>query len=91
MLLLFPVSLCSRFTRLQVNVAKIQQTIPELKRDGSNVLGSLWMSVVYGEKNTSRANSVLTQMDFVSSLARELQTSPDKVVATFEEIRKHSQ
>ncbi|EKM83806.1 hypothetical protein AGABI1DRAFT_124130 [Agaricus bisporus var. burnettii JB137-S8] len=75
--------------RLQVTAAKIQQTLPELKRDGNNVLGSLWMSVVYGDKNTSRANSVLSQMEFIPTLAQELQSNPDKVIHTFEQIRKH--
>lgn len=77
-------------SRLQVNVAKIQQALPELKRDGSNVLSSLWATVVYGDNNTSRANSILTQIDFVQTLVRELQQDPDKVIATFNEIRKHS-
>lgn len=90
----FPISSSSRLVltvlRLQVTAAKIQQTLPELKRDGNNVLGSLWMSVVYGDKNTSRANSVLSQMEFIPTLAQELQSNPDKVIDTFEQIRKHS-
>lgn len=75
--------------RLQVNVAKIQQTIPELKRDGSTVLGSLWSTIVYGDNNTSSANSVITQMNFLQGLVQELQTDPDKTVATFNEIRSY--
>ncbi|KXN89943.1 hypothetical protein AN958_04947 [Leucoagaricus sp. SymC.cos] len=75
--------------RLQVNVAKIQQNIPELKRDGSNVLGSLWSTIVYGDSNTSRANSVLIQMNFLQTLSQELQTNPDRTIATFNEIRKY--
>ncbi len=78
-------------TRLQIEIAKIQQNIPELKRDGSNVLGSLWMSTLFGDNNTSRANSILTQIDFIPTLTRELQEDPDRVIANFEEIRKHCQ
>ncbi|KAJ3568798.1 hypothetical protein NP233_g5473 [Leucocoprinus birnbaumii] len=74
--------------RLQVTVAKIQQNMPELKRDGSNVLSSLWATVVYGDNNTSTANSVIPQMNFVQNLAQEIQTNPDKTIATFKEIRK---
>lgn len=73
--------------RLQVNVAKIQQNIPELKRDGSNILGSLWSTTVYGGNNTSTTNSVITQMNFIPTLAQELQTDPQKTIATFNEIR----
>jgi Zn-dependent M16 (insulinase) family peptidase len=79
-----------KIPRLQVTVAKIQQTLPELKRDGNNVLDSLWMSTIYGDKNTSRANSVLSQMEFIPSLAQELQSNPDKVITTFEQIRRYS-
>jgi len=75
--------------RLQVNVAKIQQAIPELKRDGSNVLGSLWSTTVYGSNNTSTANSVITQMNFLPTLAQELQTDPQKTISTFNEIRNY--
>jgi len=81
------VELLLNLCRLQVNVAKIQQSIPELKRDGSNVLGSLWSTTVYGDNNSSTTNSVITQMNFIPTLIRKLQTDPQKTIATFNEIR----
>ncbi|KAF9069136.1 Metalloenzyme, LuxS/M16 peptidase-like protein [Rhodocollybia butyracea] len=75
--------------RLAVTIAKIQQSLPEMKRDGNTVLGSLWADLMFSEKSTSRAGGVLPQVDFVPKLAKELQESPDKILADFEEIRKH--
>ncbi|KAG6877636.1 hypothetical protein C0993_005345 [Termitomyces sp. T159_Od127] len=75
--------------RLQIVIAKIQQSLPELKRSGDNVLGSLWAELVYNDKSTSRAGSILPQLDFVPKLAKRLQTNPTEVIADFEEIRKH--
>ncbi|THV04852.1 hypothetical protein K435DRAFT_774162 [Dendrothele bispora CBS 962.96] len=81
----------SEFTkeRLQVTVAKIQQSLPELKRDGNTVLGSLWADLLYSEASTSRAGGVLPQIDFIPKLAKQLQEEPDQVLSDFEEIRKH--
>ncbi|KAE9411017.1 hypothetical protein BT96DRAFT_952834 [Gymnopus androsaceus JB14] len=75
--------------RLAITIAKIQQSLPEMKRDGNTVLGSLWADLMYSEKSTSRAGGVLPQVDFMPKLAKELQESPEKVVADLEEIRKH--
>ncbi|KDQ63640.1 hypothetical protein JAAARDRAFT_29668 [Jaapia argillacea MUCL 33604] len=75
--------------RLQVTVAKIQQSLPELKRDGSTVLGSVTAGLLYDEKSTSRAGGVLTQMEFVPKIMKQLQETPEEVVREFEEIRKY--
>lgn len=77
--------------RLAITIAKIQQSLPEMKRDGNTVLGSLWADLMYSDKNTSRAGGVLPQVDFVPKLAKELQESPEKVIADFEEIRKYGE
>ncbi|EDR15625.1 uncharacterized protein LACBIDRAFT_300739 [Laccaria bicolor S238N-H82] len=74
--------------RLQVVVAKIQQSLPEMKRDGNNVLGSLWSNLLYSEKSTSRSGGVLPQAEFIPKLAKQLQESPSEVIADFEAIRK---
>lgn len=77
--------------RLQVTIAKIQQSLPEMKRDGNTVLGSVWADLVYDETSTSTAGGLLPQVDFIPKLAQELQETPDKVIADFEEIRKYSE
>ncbi|KAG5654101.1 hypothetical protein H0H81_007515 [Sphagnurus paluster] len=75
--------------RLQIVIAKVQQSLPELKRDGNNVLGSLWADLVYSEGSTSRAGGVLPQVEFIPKLAQQIQQSPAQVIADFKEIRKH--
>ncbi|KAF7436910.1 hypothetical protein PC9H_003744 [Pleurotus ostreatus] len=75
--------------RLQVTVAKIQQSLPEMKRDGNTVLVSTWHDLIYDESSTERANGVLRQIQFIPTLAKLLQDSPDEVIADLEEIRKY--
>jgi hypothetical protein len=74
--------------RLQVTLAKIQQSLPEWKRDARSVLGSVESALLYDETSTSRAGGVLAQMDIVPTLAQQLQDEPQKVIKSFEEIRK---
>ncbi|CAL1695478.1 unnamed protein product [Somion occarium] len=75
--------------RLQVNIAKMQQSLPEMRRDGSTVLSSVSANLLYDESSTSRAGGILPQSDFIPRLAEELQNSPDKVIKDFEAIREH--
>ncbi|KAG6911895.1 hypothetical protein DXG01_000142 [Tephrocybe rancida] len=75
--------------RLQIVIAKVLQGLPELKRSGDNILGSLWAELVYSDESTSRAGSVMTQLEYVPRLAKQLQESPLEVIADFEEIRTY--
>jgi Zn-dependent M16 (insulinase) family peptidase len=75
--------------RLQVTLAKIQQSLPELKRDGNNVLASVWANMLYADNSTSRAGGILPQTDFIPQLIQDLQTSTDKVIADFNELKKY--
>ncbi|KAJ7254026.1 Metalloenzyme, LuxS/M16 peptidase-like protein [Mycena haematopus] len=76
--------------RLQVTIAKIQQSLPEMKRDGNTVLGSLWADLLYNEASTSRAGGILPQNEFIPSLATQLAESPDQVIADLQEIRRYA-
>nr|GAT54909.1 predicted protein [Mycena chlorophos] len=75
--------------RLQVTIAKIQQSLPEQKRDGSTVMGSLWSNLLFDESSTSRAGAILPQLDFIPQVAKQLQEKPDEVVANLLEMRRH--
>ncbi|KAH8102439.1 Metalloenzyme, LuxS/M16 peptidase-like protein [Cristinia sonorae] len=75
--------------RLQVNVAKIQQSLPELKRDGSTVLSSISSNLLSSEESTSRAGGILPQAEFIPKLAAQLQESPEEAIKDFEEIRRY--
>ena len=82
----FLLCLCNR---LKVILAKIQQSLPELKREEDNVLESLWEDLIYNDDSTSRSGGVLCQADFIPQLSKLLQESPSQVIADFEEIRKY--
>ncbi|KAI6153510.1 Metalloenzyme, LuxS/M16 peptidase-like protein [Pisolithus tinctorius] len=73
--------------RLLVSAAKIAQALPELKRDGNNVLSSVWMECHFSANSTSLASAVLSQSEFVPKLIEELRETPDKVIADFEALR----
>ncbi|KAF8922457.1 Metalloenzyme, LuxS/M16 peptidase-like protein [Mucidula mucida] len=74
--------------RLQVTVAKIQQSLPEMKRNGNTVLGSLWGEVMYDKSSTSLASGVLAQAEFVPTLVKQLQEDSEGVIADLETIRR---
>lgn len=76
--------------RLIVNIAKIQQSLPELKRDGNNVLSSVWANLLYADSSTSKAGGILPQTDYIPKLLEELQDQPEKVIADLEELRNYS-
>ena len=61
-----------------------------MKRDGSNVLSSLWATLLYAENSTSRSGGVLPQAEFIPKLAKSLQDAPNEVIADFEGIRRSS-
>lgn len=78
------------FVRLQVTIAKIQQTLPELKRDGSNVLSAVSAQQLYGKNSTPTAGGVLEQTEFIPKITKQLQDEPDVVISKFEKIRELS-
>ena len=71
-------------------IAKIQQSLPKLKRNGNSVLQSLWADLIYDDNSTSRSGHILQAANFIPKLAEQLQASPAEVIADFEEIRKFS-
>lgn len=75
--------------RLQISVAKIQQSMPEQKRDGDTILGSVTAELLFDETSVSRMTMTLPQSDFIPKLAEQLQQSPDEAVKDFEEIRRN--
>ncbi|OSD05304.1 hypothetical protein PYCCODRAFT_1362169 [Trametes coccinea BRFM310] len=75
--------------RLQVTVAKLQQSLPWSRRDGNTVLGSVVAELLYTESSTSRMYGVVPQIEFIAKLSRRLQEFPADVIQDFEEIRMH--
>jgi hypothetical protein len=67
----------------------MQQSIPELKRSGRDVLLSLWFDLMHAENSTPRSGYVLQLAEFIPKMIQRLQESPEEVLADFELIRKH--
>ncbi|KAL4071016.1 Metalloenzyme, LuxS/M16 peptidase-like protein [Scleroderma citrinum] len=75
--------------RLHVSAAKVGQSLPELKRDGNNVLSSVWLENHFDRSSTALASAVLPQSEFVPKLIAELRETPGKeIIADFEEFRR---
>jgi hypothetical protein len=72
-----------------VIVAKIIQSLPERKRDGTTVLDSSWTELLYGENSTLRPGVLDVQADFHPEVAKRLQESPDEVVNALKEVRNY--
>lgn len=84
-------SLTLRITRLQITVAKIQQSLPEMKRSGKTVLSAIASEQLYDETSTSRAGTVLKQAEFIPGMIQQLQDEPKKVIEEFEVIKETCQ
>jgi Zn-dependent M16 (insulinase) family peptidase len=75
--------------RLEVTAAKIQQSLPEAKRDGNTVVSSLSGALVHASSSTTQAATVLNQVDFIPRLMEKLKRAPDEVVADMLDLRKY--
>ena len=73
---------------MQITVAKIQQSLPEMKRSGKTVLSAIASEQLYDETSTPRAGTVLKQAEFIPGLIQQLQDEPKKVIGEFEAIRQ---
>lgn len=74
--------------RLLVSAAKLAQSLPELKRDGNNILSSVWAETLFDKSSTSLAGAILSQAEFVPKLIKDLQEFPEQVIAAFEKLRE---
>lgn len=77
------------YDRLEVTVAKIQQSLPEAKRDGNAVVGALSETMLFSSASSSRAGAVLELMDFIPRLAETLKSSSEEVINNLESLRQH--
>ena len=75
-------------TSLQITVAKIHQSLPEMKRNGNTVLSAISSEQLFDETSTPRAGTVLKQAEFIPGLIQQLQDKPKKVIDEFEVIRE---
>src|SRR4051812_6381817 len=82
----------SEFTkeRLEVTLAKIQQSLPEMKRDGSSMARSVLSDLVYDKTLTSKNAGVLSLIDWIPRVSAEVQENAQSVIDKLEEVRRIS-
>lgn len=80
----------SEFTaeRLQVTLAKIQQNLPELKRDGNSVSRSVHSDLIFDKSLTALHGEIISMMEWVPKMTAEIQEDPQSVIDKLVEIRK---
>lgn len=76
------------FVSLKVTIAKMQQSLPEIKRDADTVLGNTLIDVMYSAKSSLKANSLFNQLEHIPQLVEMIQTNPSEIVAKLELLRK---
>lgn len=54
-------------------------------------MASQSVDLLYAANSTNRASSVLTMMDFIPRLGKDLQEKPEETLKVFEEIRKYGE
>ena len=75
--------------RLQSIVARLLADIPDSKRDGSDMLTAVRIMTHLSDKSITRARSTLVQALYLKRIKTLLKTDPDRVVKSFEELRRH--
>jgi hypothetical protein len=76
--------------RIQIAVAKLEQKIPAMKRDGSTVLDAIKSDTLFSETSTAQISGLLKRIETIPKLAKQIQDAPEEVVHAFEQIRKYS-
>lgn len=82
----------SEFTkdRLEVTLAKVQQSLPEMKRDGNTVAKSIFDDLIFDKSLTSGYAGITPLMEWVPRVATEVKDDVESVIAKLEEVRKIS-
>jgi Zn-dependent M16 (insulinase) family peptidase len=83
----------SEFTkeRLEVTLAKVQQSLPELKRDGNTVARSVFNDLVFDKSLTTTHGGVVALMDWIPKVSAEVQENVQSVIEKLEQVRKISE
>lgn len=72
--------------RLEVTIAKIQQSLPQYKRDGNGVAGAVSTDLTYDASCTAGYSTVTRMMDWVPRISKELKESPKEVVQKMNKV-----
>ncbi|XP_023340158.1 uncharacterized protein C05D11.1 [Eurytemora carolleeae] len=81
---------CTKLTpdRIRVVATKMDNSISELKRQGSRVVNILLNSLMFHESSNIYNASILQQQTFLKDVLKKLDSTPEKVVERLENIRQ---
>ncbi|KAG8934411.1 hypothetical protein FRC02_010045 [Tulasnella sp. 418] len=73
--------------RLEVNIAQIQQDLPEFKRDGWRVSNAVSTGLLFNSTSNRVISTIVSQMEAIPLLAKELQENSKAIIKDFQTIR----
>ena len=73
--------------RLGVTIAKVQQNLPQHKRDGDAVASAISSDLMYDASCTARYSTVTGMMEWVPRIAKELKEDPKEVVRKMKKVQ----
>ncbi|KAG8964007.1 hypothetical protein FRC03_002291 [Tulasnella sp. 419] len=77
--------------RLEVNIAQIQQDLPEFKRDGWRVSNAVSTGLLFNSTSNRVISTIVSQMEAIPLLAKELQENSKAIIKDFQTIRDLSE
>ena len=73
--------------RLEVTIAKLQQSLPQYKRDGNGVAGAVSTDLMYDASCTARYSTVTAMMEWIPRIAKELKENPKDLVQKLKRVQ----
>ena len=73
--------------RLKVTIAKLQQSLPQYKRDGSAIVSGVSTDLTFDASCTARYSTVTGMMEWVPRIAKELKENPREVVQKMKKVQ----
>lgn len=73
--------------RLGVTIAKMQQSLPQYKRDGNGVAEAVSSDLTYDASCTARCGTVTGMMEWVPRISKELKENPKEIVRRMKKVQ----
>ena len=75
--------------RAKVMATKMENSVSELKRRGSKVVGIMMNSILLNQESNYQAANMIRQQQFLKALLKKLDCSANEILSDLEEVRFH--
>ena len=75
--------------RAKVLATKMENSVSELKRRGSKVVGIMMNSILLNQESNYQAANMIIQQQFLKNLLKKLECSTNEILSDLEEVRFH--